>query len=68
MLFPELYQTKRVKEAFVVIHLWVRNAAVHWELDFTRLIQDWEMESVTNFLDLIYSVSVKGHRADHFCW
>ena len=31
-----------------------------WDLNFVRAIQDWELESLSNFLDSIYGVSLKG--------
>jgi hypothetical protein len=68
VLFPELYRITRNKEAFVANHLRLRNDVVHWELDFIRLTQDWEMESMSSFLDLIYSVSMKGQGSDQVCW
>jgi hypothetical protein len=60
VLFPELNRITRDKEAFAASHLWLRNEVVHWELDFIRLIQDWELESVSNFLDILYSIPIKG--------
>ena len=59
-LFPELYRIMRDKEALVAKHLRIRNDKVHWELDFIRSIHDWELESILNFLDLLYSASPKG--------
>jgi hypothetical protein len=52
----------------VANHLRIHNDVVHWELDFIRLIHDWELESVSNFLDLLYSVSTKGQGVDQMCW
>ena len=66
--FPELYRITRDKEALGANHLRVHNDVVHWELNFIRLIQDWELEFVSNFLDLLYSVLTKGQRADQMCW
>ena len=62
--FPELYRITWVKDAFVANHLQFCNDFVHWELDFVRLVQDWDLESLSNFLDLLYLVSVKGHGED----
>jgi hypothetical protein len=59
-LFPDLYPITRDKEALVAKHLRIRNDKIHWELDFIRSIHDWELESISNFLDLLYSASPKG--------
>jgi hypothetical protein len=66
--FPELYRISRDKATFVANHLRVRLGAVHWEMDFIRLTQDWEMVSVSRFLDLLYSSLIKGQGEDKICW
>lgn len=42
-----------------------RNWLIHWELNFNRAIQDWELESA--FLDLLYSTKVEGAGVDELC-
>ena len=37
-------------------------------MNFIRPIQDWEEESISFFLDLLYSSSVKGYGLDKLCW
>ncbi len=66
--FLEIYRITRDKDALVANHLRVHNDVVHWELDFICSIHDWELESVSNFLDLLYSVSTKGQGVDQMCW
>jgi hypothetical protein len=41
---------------------------VHWEVNFTRLVQDWELESISSFLELLYSVKIKRYEEDKMCW
>ncbi len=41
---------------------------MHWEVNFTRLIKDWELESVSSFLDLLYSVIVHRYEEDKLIW
>jgi hypothetical protein len=66
--FPELYRIARVKEGVVADFLHFRGGSVHWEVNFTRLIQDWELESVSSFLDLLYSVTIHSHEEDKLIW
>ena len=67
-VFPELYRIARVKEGVVADFLHIRGDSVHWEVNFTRLIQDWELESVSSFLDLLYSTTIHKHEEDKLIW
>ena len=46
-VFPELHCIARVKDAVVADYIHFRGDSVHWEVNFTRLVQDWEIESVS---------------------
>lgn len=63
--FPELFRIRRVPNAYVKNHLQFYNDVLHWELDFVLQDQDWELESIPTFLELLY---VKGHGEDQLCW
>ena len=66
--FLELYHIAQDLNAFVADHLKFHNASIHWELNFIRSVHDWELESISAFLDLLYSVSVREHGEDKLCW
>ena len=66
--FPKLYPIPQVKDALVADHLQVRNDSVHWRLYFIRAVQDWELETISSFLDPLYSTKVKGNGEDTICW
>ena len=53
---------------FVGDHIRYQNEVVSWVLNFTRHAQDWELESISSFLELLYSSSAKGHGEDRMCW
>jgi hypothetical protein len=66
--YPDLFRLARNKEALVTHYMQVRNDSTHWCLDFIRPIQDWEMESLSSFLDLLYTIKVKLNSDDTMCW
>uniref|UniRef100_A0A2N9G3B1 Reverse transcriptase zinc-binding domain-containing protein n=1 Tax=Fagus sylvatica TaxID=28930 RepID=A0A2N9G3B1_FAGSY len=66
--FPDLFRLARNKEALVAQYMQVHNASTHWKLDFIRPVQDWEMESLSSFLNLLYSVQVQSNNNDKLCW
>ena len=65
--YPELFHIARNKDALVVDHMHYQNGAVSWVLNFTQPAQDWELESISSFLDLLYSNSAKGQGEDKLC-
>jgi hypothetical protein len=36
----------------------VREGYIHWNVIFTRLVQDWEVDVVFSFLEMLYSFRV----------
>ncbi len=57
--FPELYRIASNLDA-----LTLTGTSFHWDILFIRLIQDWELESIALFMDLIYSGVVSHGEAD----
>ena len=53
--FPELYIISRDKESSIGKVMQVSNEMTHWDVQFTRSFQDWELKSLAAFMDLIYS-------------
>ena len=43
-------------------------ANYHWNIRFTWPVQDWKLESVASFMDLIYLGSWRTSGADKMCW
>ena len=49
-------------------HLQVRDGSIHWKLNYSQAIQDWKLESLSIFLDLLYSSKVDGVGVDKLYW
>jgi hypothetical protein len=45
-----------------------RNGSLHWDKKISQNVQDWDLEPLTSFMDLIYSLQLDGNGADKFCW
>lgn len=45
----------------------ITNGVIAWDLSFIRL-QDWELESLVVFMDLMYSSIVRDSGDDKICW
>jgi hypothetical protein len=68
LLYPELFSIAREGEASVAALLSIRDGALHWDINFLRNIQDWELEFLCSFMDVIYSLRIDGNGVDKFCW
>ena len=66
--YPELFRLAWNKDAFIGDYMEHRNGSFHWQLQLTRSLQDWEVESISSFLDLLYSTHVKGTGRDTLLW
>ena len=66
--FLELFRLARVPEASVADHLQYLGSSHHWDIDFSRSVQDWELEEVAAFMELLYSCPIRRGSLDSLCW
>jgi hypothetical protein len=67
-LFPERYSIALDKEALVLDYMNSFGTYVHRNLTFLRAVQDWELESVVAFLDLLYTSKTQPRETDKMLW
>ena len=41
---------------------------LHWDLNFSKTVHDWDLESSSSFMDVIYSIPVRGNGEAKLCW
>lgn len=66
--FPDLYRIASYKDASVKDLLSYHNITLHWDVCFFREAQDWELESITELIALLYSVKIGSDEHDVLCW
>ena len=66
--YPELFRICCNKEAGVADLMQFANGVLHWDLHFVQPIQDWELESLMTFMDIIYDMVIRGVGEDKMCW
>lgn len=54
--FPKLFNISRDKEVYVVDLMKFPNGVLYWDMEFLCAVQDWELESLSTFMDVIYSL------------
>jgi hypothetical protein len=66
--FPKLYRLASHPEASVQDLMIFDGTNHHWDVNFIQLVHDWELESIADFLDVIYSVVPRQGEIDNICW
>ena len=56
------------KDAFVADQIHWQNGDIHWDILFTRLVNDWELENLQYFHALLYSRYIERRGGDRMAW
>jgi hypothetical protein len=56
--FPVLYGIACDKDACVAAHLDFSSGSIQWDVSFSRAAHDWELDIVTSFFSVLYSIRV----------
>jgi hypothetical protein len=51
----------------VLDNMHIQDGVIMWNVIFTRLVEDWEMEMILSFFERLYSFQVR-HEEDRLIW
>uniref|UniRef100_A0A2N9HC19 Reverse transcriptase zinc-binding domain-containing protein n=1 Tax=Fagus sylvatica TaxID=28930 RepID=A0A2N9HC19_FAGSY len=66
--FPILFHLARAPESRVSDIYHFQGSTISWDIEFTRSVQDWELEMVDSFMSLLYSQIIRPGVVDSLCW
>jgi hypothetical protein len=68
ILFPDLFLIARRKDAWVEEIMQRQNGTILWNIMFSRSVHDWEVEAVSRFFGMLYTLKVSSEGEDKLCW
>jgi hypothetical protein len=66
--FPGLYDIACDKNSFMASHLILESESFLWDVIFIRVVHDWEVDVLTSFFTLLYSISLDRDGEDKLWW
>ena len=66
--FPGLFIIASLKEASIADNMECSNGIIQWNIQFTRLLHDWEVEVLASFYRCLYACKMRGVRDDKLRW
>jgi hypothetical protein len=66
--FPGLFSIARFREASIADNMERANGTIQWNIVFTHLIHDWEVEILASFYNCLYSWKLRGVGEDKLWW
>jgi hypothetical protein len=67
-LFPELFLIARGKDAWVEENMQRQNGTILWNILFSLPVHDWEVEGISRFFEMLYTLKVRSEGEDKMCW
>jgi hypothetical protein len=67
-LFSELFLIARGKDAWVEENMQRQNGTILWNILFSRPVHDWEVEVVSRFFEMLYTLKIRSEGEDKMCW
>jgi len=64
LCYPVSFSIARFQDAWVVDNLSLVGGVAHWNVVFTRLAQDWEVEMVLSLYERLYSLRIRHGAVD----
>jgi hypothetical protein len=66
--FSGLYDIACDKNSFIEAHLILESGSFQWDVKFIRAAHDWEVDILTSFFSLLYSISLDRDGEDKLWW
>jgi hypothetical protein len=66
--FPGLFTIAMLKDVSIANNAESSNGAIQWNIQFTQLIHDWEVEVLASFYRCLYSYKLREHGKDKLWW
>jgi hypothetical protein len=66
--FPNLFIIASFKEASIADNVERSNGTIQWNIQFSWLIHDWEVEELALFYKCLYGCKLRGNGKDKLWW
>jgi hypothetical protein len=66
--YPGLFSIARFKEASIANNMEPSNISIQWNIQFTRLLHDWEVGELASFYKRLYDCKLRGVGKDKLWW
>jgi hypothetical protein len=66
--FPDLFSIASNKGASIADNMERSNGIIQWNIQFSRLFHDWEVEVVASFYKCLYDCNLRGGGVDKLWW
>jgi hypothetical protein len=66
--FPGLFSIASYKEASIADNMEHSSGSIQWNIQFTRLMHDWEVEVLASFYRCLYDCKIRGVGVDKLWW